>query len=105
MIDLNEPDGLDIVAPRQPVVISLEISPEDVELALATNADSLRQQLLMALIVELATSPLVWADKANDAESQKIESLNERRTDEGTHQLKMVATPRNPIGSSRARDL
>lgn len=44
---------LDVVPPKEPVSVSLDISPEEVELAFATNANSLRHKILMALVVAM----------------------------------------------------
>jgi hypothetical protein len=49
--------------PDRPITISFEVAPSDVELALATNAASLRSATLMALLAALV------ADDAADAAS------------------------------------
>jgi hypothetical protein len=67
MLDL---DGIEILPPIRPLVITLEVWPEEVELALASNGNSLRRGLMLALIATMAvetgdiagapTPPLPW---------------------------------------------
>jgi len=39
-------DGIDVVPPKEPVTITLEIQPDELELAFATRGDALREKLL-----------------------------------------------------------
>lgn len=47
-------DDLDVVPPSQSVRVTLTLTPEELELALATGCESLRERLLLALIAKLA---------------------------------------------------
>lgn len=47
--------GLEVLPSRGPLLISFAVRPEEIELALASNGDSLRQRLLLALVAELTT--------------------------------------------------
>ena len=49
----DEPDGFDVVTPQRPITVSLELSPEEIELAFATNAGSLRLTLLTRLVLAM----------------------------------------------------
>lgn len=51
MLDL---DGIEILPPIRPLVITLEVWPEEVELALASNGNSLRRGLVLALVATMA---------------------------------------------------
>jgi hypothetical protein len=46
---------LEVMPPKVPVVISFAVRPEEIELAFATNGESLRQRALLALVAELVT--------------------------------------------------
>jgi hypothetical protein len=48
-------DELEFLPPTGPTIITLEVSPEEVELALATNGNLLHAQLMMALIAAMTT--------------------------------------------------
>jgi hypothetical protein len=45
--------GIDIVPPKDPLVVTLEIEPEELELAFATDGNSLREKLLKVLILAM----------------------------------------------------
>jgi hypothetical protein len=45
----------DVVPPVVPLVISLHLQPEDVEMAIATGGKSLRNQTMHALVEALTT--------------------------------------------------
>lgn len=45
--------GLDALPSKEPLLITLAVRPEEIELALATNGNSLRHRLLLALVAEL----------------------------------------------------
>jgi hypothetical protein len=47
--------GLEVLPSRGMLLISFAVRPEEIELALASNGDSLRQRLLLALVAELTT--------------------------------------------------
>jgi hypothetical protein len=47
--------GLEVLSSRGPLLVSFAVRPEEIELALASNGDSLRQRLLLALVAELTT--------------------------------------------------
>jgi hypothetical protein len=47
---------LEAVLPKAALTISLAVTPDEIELALATNGESLRQRMLLALVAELATN-------------------------------------------------
>ena len=48
----------EVVLPDRPLLVTLAVRPEEVEIALATGCDSLRQRLLLALVAELTTIEL-----------------------------------------------
>ena len=52
MIDAS---GFECFAPKEPLLVSIAVRPEEIELALASNGASLKQRLLLALIAELTT--------------------------------------------------
>ena len=45
--------GLEALPSKRPLLVTLAVRPDEIELALATNGASLRQQLLLALVAEL----------------------------------------------------
>ena len=47
--------GLEYLPSRGPLLVTFAVRPEEIELALASNGDSLRQRLLLALVAELTT--------------------------------------------------
>jgi hypothetical protein len=47
--------GLEFLPSQVPLIVTFAVRPEEIELALATNGDSLRQRLLLALVAELTT--------------------------------------------------
>lgn len=53
MTALDQWYDVDVVPPKEPISISIDISPEEVELAFATSANSLRHKILMALVVAM----------------------------------------------------
>ena len=50
-------DELEFLPPTGPTVITLELSPEEVELALATNGSALQSELMMAIFAAMTTDP------------------------------------------------
>ena len=46
-------DGLEALPSRGPLLVTLAVRPDEIELALATNGNPLRHQLLLALVAEL----------------------------------------------------
>jgi hypothetical protein len=50
-----ELDGLEALPSRKPLLVTLAVRPDEIELALATNGNSLRHRLLLALVAELTT--------------------------------------------------
>jgi len=53
MINRYDLGGIDVVPPKDPLTVTLEITPEELELAFATDGYSLRRKLLMVLIVAM----------------------------------------------------
>jgi hypothetical protein len=47
--------GLECLPSQIPLIVSFAVRPEEIELALASNGDSLRQRLMLALVAELTT--------------------------------------------------
>jgi hypothetical protein len=47
--------ALHVFPSKRPLLVTFPVSPEEIELAFATNGESLRLKTLMALMVELAT--------------------------------------------------
>jgi hypothetical protein len=47
-------DDFDVVPPKQSVRVTLTLTPEELELALATGCESLRERLMLALVAKLA---------------------------------------------------
>jgi hypothetical protein len=45
--------GLEALPSRAPLLVTLAVRPDEIELALATNGNSLRHRLLLALVAEL----------------------------------------------------
>ena len=43
-------------ASREPVLVTFAVRADEIELALASNGESLRQRLLLALVAELTTA-------------------------------------------------
>jgi hypothetical protein len=52
MIDVS---GFECFAPKESLLVTIAVRPEEIELALASNGASLKQRLLLALIAELTT--------------------------------------------------
>jgi hypothetical protein len=50
MLDL---DGIYVLPPMRPVVITIEVHPEEIELAFASNGNSLLERLMLALIATI----------------------------------------------------
>ena len=74
MRKFDEPDGFDVVAPMEPVTVSLEISPDEIELALATNGETLRNKLLSALIFAMIDDQTLAGEAAREARVRFTES-------------------------------
>ncbi len=47
--------GLECLPSRGPLLITFVVRPEEIELALASNGNSLRQRLLLSLVAALTT--------------------------------------------------
>jgi hypothetical protein len=43
----------EIVTPKRPLSVSFEMTPEDIEFAIATDGQSLREQAMLALLAKL----------------------------------------------------
>jgi hypothetical protein len=54
----NDFDGFDVIPPKGPVTLSIELNPAEVELAFATEGTSIRPKLLMALVVAMINDPI-----------------------------------------------
>jgi hypothetical protein len=52
---MSDPIELEVLSPTKPLRVTLTVRPEEIELALATNGNSLRKRLLLALVAELTT--------------------------------------------------
>ena len=52
MPDVSE---FEVLPSKIPLLVSFAVRPDEIELALASNGDSLRQRLLLALVAELTT--------------------------------------------------
>jgi hypothetical protein len=52
---MPELSGLECLPSKEPLIVTFAVRPEEIELALATNGDSLRQRLLLAFVAELTT--------------------------------------------------
>jgi hypothetical protein len=52
MLDVSE---IECFPPKELLIISIAVRPEEIELALASNGASLRQRLVLALVAELTT--------------------------------------------------
>ena len=48
--------GLECLPSRRSLLVTFAVRPDEIELALASNGDLLRQRLLLALVAELTTS-------------------------------------------------
>jgi hypothetical protein len=55
MPDLSE---LEVVVSNAPVLVSFAVRPDEVEFALATNGESLRHRVLLALVAELTVGEI-----------------------------------------------
>jgi hypothetical protein len=57
-------DGFDVIPPKEPISITLELKPEEIELAFATEGESLRRKVLMALVISMISDhPILGADR------------------------------------------
>ena len=57
----NNPDlfgDIDFIPPKEPVSLSIELSPEEVELAFASHGTSLRAKVLLALVIAMINDPI-----------------------------------------------
>jgi hypothetical protein len=52
---MHEFCGFDALPLQATVIVSFAVRPDEIELALATNGDSLTHRLLLALVAELTT--------------------------------------------------
>lgn len=52
MPDMSE---IEVMLSTSPILISFVIRPEEIELALATNGETLRHRLLLAIVAELTS--------------------------------------------------
>ncbi len=52
-------DGFDVIPPKDPVSITLELSPEEIEFAFATEGESLRRRMLSALVIAMINDPII----------------------------------------------
>jgi hypothetical protein len=59
--------GLEVLPSTRPLLVTLAVRPEEIELAFATNGDSLRTRLLLALVAELAILELAGASEPLDS--------------------------------------
>ena len=51
-------EGYDVIPPKGPITLSIELNPEEVELAFATEGSSIRPKVLMALVVAMINDPV-----------------------------------------------
>ncbi len=51
-------EGYDVIPPKGPVTLSIDLNPEEVELAFATEGSSVRSKVLMALVVAMINDPV-----------------------------------------------
>jgi hypothetical protein len=58
--------GLEALPSTRPLLLTLAIRPEEIELAFSTNGDSLRTRLLLALVAELAILELAGTSEPLD---------------------------------------
>jgi hypothetical protein len=56
-------DGLEALPSRGPLLVTLAVRPDEIELVLATNGNSPRHRLLLALVAELTIAET--ADASN----------------------------------------
>jgi hypothetical protein len=63
----------EVVPPKATLVISIAVRPEEIELAFATNGESLCPRVLLALVAELATQRMTYGPSASTA------GVNKRR--------------------------
>jgi hypothetical protein len=49
----------DIVTPSQPLSVTFDMTPEDVEFAIATDGQSLKEQAMLALLAKLVEPDVV----------------------------------------------
>jgi hypothetical protein len=56
-------DGLEALPSRGPLLVTLAVRADEIELALATNGNSLRHRLLLALVAELTIDETADASK------------------------------------------
>ena len=51
--------GIDVAPPpKEATVISIEFAPEEIELAFATDGESIRDKVLMALVIAMINDPI-----------------------------------------------
>ena len=51
-------EGYDVIPPKGPVTLSIELNPAEVELAFATAGSSVRPKVLMALVIAMINDPI-----------------------------------------------
>jgi hypothetical protein len=54
----NDFEGYDVIPPKGPVTLSIELNPEEVELAFATAGTSTQTKVLKALVVAMINDPI-----------------------------------------------
>jgi len=51
-------EGYDVIPPKAPVTLSIELNPEELELAFASEGASTQPKVLMALVVAMINDPV-----------------------------------------------
>jgi hypothetical protein len=59
MSELELPDGYDVILPKGATTITLELMPEDIELAFATEGRALCLKTLKALVIAMVNDSAV----------------------------------------------
>jgi hypothetical protein len=54
----NHFDSYDVIPPKGPVTLSIELNPEEVELAFASEGASIQSKVLKALVVAMISEPI-----------------------------------------------
>jgi hypothetical protein len=61
---MSDLSAIHVFPSTRPLVLSLPVTPEEIELALATNGESLRLKAIMELLSELVTGEVPVCDDA-----------------------------------------
>ena len=58
MTNQNDFAGFDVIPPKGPVTVSIEMDPDEIELAFASEGASIQSKILKALVIAMVNDPI-----------------------------------------------